>query len=209
MNSFPTCVIARVAIAVGIILACGCSDNKPSSVEPANVSLTVERGTSQGTPTLVATKVISMQARVDAVDYDTRSVVLTGPEGNEESFTVDPAVVNFSQVQKGDLVTAKFTQKLAISVEKPGSQPDVAETGMIALPGLGSKPGILATRTGQITATVTWIDHDARMVSLQGPAGNGMTFQVAPQAQGLENVQAGDKVVAYYTEAVEITVSGS
>jgi hypothetical protein len=209
MNFFPKRLVVQTAIALAIAMISGCSDNKPASVEPANVSLTVERGTSQGSPTLVATKVITMQARVDAVDYDTRSVVLTGPEGKQEMFTVDPAVVNFSQVHEGDLVTAKFTQKLAISVEKPGGQPAVAETGMIALPGLGAKPGILATRTGQITATVTWIDHDARMVSLQGPAGNGMTFQVAPQAQGLENVQVGDQVVAYYTEAVEISVSGS
>jgi hypothetical protein len=68
---------------------------------------------------------------------------------------------------------------------------------------------MVATRTGKIVATVTAINHDARTVSITGPQGNTLTFNVSKEAKGFENVQAGDTVLVQYEEAVEISVAGS
>jgi hypothetical protein len=204
-------LLVRAALTIGVGLAWGCSGNKSGGedIAPANVTLTVKRGTSEGTPTLVETKVVSIQERVDAVDYDARSIVLVGPDGKQEVFTVAPDVVNFDQIHKGDMVNARFTQKLAVAVQKSSDANYAAVVGDIRLPALGSKPGIVASRAGEITASVTAIDYATRVVSVVDPHGDIVTFKVAPQAEGLENVHVGDQVVAKFSEAVVITVTGS
>jgi hypothetical protein len=220
MNTLVKSLAASVALALSLTFTPGCSNNeKPAetktstvqtpSGEPMEVKVTVKRGTSEGTPTMVKTVVATAQVRVSDINYDARQITLAAPDGNDEIFDVDPAVVNFNQIHKGDMVNAKFTQKLAISVSKEGNEPDVVIAGQVELPPEGSKPSINASRTAQITATVTAIDKENRVVSVTGPRGNTLTFQVAPQAKGLENVNVGDQVVARYTEAVEIWVSGS
>jgi hypothetical protein len=219
-------ILSKTCVAVGatallLTLSWGCSSNKSadqpttqpvstsSDLQPANVSVSVKRGTSDnGTPTLMQTKIATLQVRVDEIDYSTRGIVLTGPTGEEEIFTVGPEVVNFDQIHKGDLVNAKFTEKLAVSVREATDTATESEIGTISLPAVGDKPGIVATRSGQITATVTAIDHDTRVVSLTGSNGNVVTLQVAPQAQGLDKVQVGDQVVIGYAEAVQISVVG-
>jgi hypothetical protein len=218
MNPISQAKIAATATALLLSLAACSSSNSDSSaqqaiaadasnVQPINVNVTVKRGTSNGTPTLVKTGVVTAQARIDAIDYDTRGIVLVGPEGHQEIFTVGPDVVNFNQLHKGDLVNCKFTEKLAVSVQKASDPVQDVDTGVIALPPIGDKPGIVASRSGQFTATVTTLDLSTRIVTLTGPDGNVVSYQVAPQAQGLENVHVGDLVVIGYSETVEIFVT--
>jgi hypothetical protein len=230
MNFPTTSQMARLAMAGFLAAAFGCQSSKSesaaptaiqaastdsgmSNVEPANVQVTVKRGESaNGTPTLVATKVVTLQVRIENIDYDTRGIVLTGPDGNQEIFTVGPEVVNFDQLHKGDLVNCKFTMKMAASVVKASdiaAAPEATETGEIALPPIGSTPGIVATRAGTFTANVVAIDQSSREVTVTGPRGNTVVIQVAPQAEGLDKVQVGDQVVVGYSEAVEIFVTGS
>ena len=204
---------ARATLALFITCVCGCSDNKKaesaSGLEPANVTMTIKRGESDGTPTLVATRIVTAQVRIDAIDYDTRGIVLTGSDGNQDIYTVGPEVVNFNQLHKGDLINARFTEKMAISIRKSSEEPEAVSVSAVALPQAGEKPGMVATRTGKIVATVTAINHDARTVSITGPQGNTLTFNVSKEAKGFENVQAGDTVLVQYEEAVEISVAGS
>jgi hypothetical protein len=228
MNRPTPSQMARLAMAGLLAAVFGCQTSKSesaaptavqassvdtSNVEPANVNVTIKRGVSDnGTPTLVATKVITMQVRIENIDYDTRGIVLTGPDGNQEIFTVGPEVVNFDQLHKGDLVNCKFTMKLAASVQKASDvtgPPSAVATGEVTLPPIGATPGIVATRSGTMTADVVAIDQSTREVTLTGPRGNTVVLQVAPQAEGLDKVQVGDQVVVGYAEAVQISVSGS
>jgi hypothetical protein len=213
MISISKSIAARATLAFCIAWVCGCSDNKKAestnSVQPANVSMTIKRGESDGMPTLVATRIVTAQVRIDAIDYETRGIVLTGPDGNQDIYTVGPEVVNFNQLHKGDLVNARFTEKMAISVQKSSEQPEAVSVSAIALPQAGEKPGMVAARTAKIVATVTAINHEARTVSITGPQGNTLTFNVSKEAKGFENVQVGDAVIVQYEEAVEISVVNS
>jgi hypothetical protein len=208
MTTPLTSTIKGAAIALGLSLLCACSSNK-GAAEPANVKVSIERGTSEGTPTMVKTTVTSEKVRVKDINYDSRTITLQDADGNEQMFEAGPEVVNFSQIKANDLVNAKYTEKLAVSVSKNPDEPDAMVVGKVEMADPGEKPGMVVTRTSQLTATVAAIDHDTRMVSLTGPEGRTVTFQVAPQAKGLENVNVGDQVVCRYTEAVEIWVSGS
>jgi hypothetical protein len=65
------------------------------------------------TPGGIITQVVQVQARVDAIDYNDRTVVLTGPEGNSVTLKVDDRVKRLNEVSVGDIVVVGYTQALA------------------------------------------------------------------------------------------------
>jgi Cu/Ag efflux protein CusF len=68
--------------------------------------------------------------------------------------------------------------------------------------GHDKKPSGEMANVQYLTATVEKIDHASRMVTLKGPEGNMVTFQVSEQARNLDQVKAGDTVDVKYYEAV-------
>jgi hypothetical protein len=65
---------------------------------------------------MVRTREIS--ARIDAVDAQKREVTLTGPRGNTATLKVSDAVQNLDQVKKGDQVVVRYTEAIALAVDK-------------------------------------------------------------------------------------------
>lgn len=63
-----------------------------------------------------------------------------------------------------------------------------------------SKPGTVAGgEVEQVTATVTAIDQEKRLVTLKGPKGQTETMKVGPEVINLPQVKVGDKVqVRFY-----------
>jgi hypothetical protein len=70
----------------------------------------------------------------------------------------------------------------------------------------GKKPAFGKTNVRTVTATVEAIDQASRMVTLKGPEGNTVTFQVSDRVKNLPQVKVGDKVVVKYYEAIEVEV---
>lgn len=66
---------------------------------------------------IVRTREIS--ATIDAVDVPKRMVTLTGPQGNSATLKVSDAVQNLDQIHKGDQVVVRYTEALALAVDKP------------------------------------------------------------------------------------------
>jgi len=79
----------------------------------ADVASSMELAEKGATPGGVITEVVQIQARVDAIDYNERTVVLTGPEGNSVKLKVDDRVKRFNEVSVGDIVVVAYTQALA------------------------------------------------------------------------------------------------
>ena len=86
----------------------------PSTDVASSVQL-AEKG---ATPGGVITQVVTVQARIDAIDYGNRTVVLTGPEGNSVKLTVDERVKGLNEVKVGDIVVVGYTQALAAKMIK-------------------------------------------------------------------------------------------
>jgi|WetSurMetagenome_2_1015567.scaffolds.fasta_scaffold57086_2 hypothetical protein len=59
---------------------------------------------------------VDLRAKVVSVDYKTRKVELSGPNGNVVPVTVDPSVPNIENIKVGDIVAATYTEAIAISV---------------------------------------------------------------------------------------------
>jgi len=70
-------------------------------------------------PSVYKEKVVTGTATVEAIDYAKRTVTLKGPEGNTVTLKVDKSAKDFKNVKKGDQVVARFTEAVAISVQKP------------------------------------------------------------------------------------------
>ncbi len=59
-----------------------------------------------------------------------------------------------------------------------------------------------SVETEEITARVTAIDRNARLVTVEGEAGNQLVVQAGDDVRNLDQIQVGDTVALIYTEAV-------
>ena len=66
----------------------------------------------------VIAQVLQIQARMDAIDYKKRTVVLKGPEANRVKLAVDPGVKRLNEVKVGDMVVVAYTEALAAEMNQ-------------------------------------------------------------------------------------------
>ena len=57
---------------------------------------------------------ITVDAKVQSIDYDTREVTLKGPLGNEVTFTVDKKVKRLNEIKVGDVVEADALRRFGL-----------------------------------------------------------------------------------------------
>ncbi|HEY9159779.1 MAG TPA: hypothetical protein VIS94_01655 [Desulfomonilia bacterium] len=70
-------------------------------------------------PGMVMVQTDELTAKVNAVDVKKRTITLAGPEGKTKKFKVDKRVEKLGDIKKGDDITLRITQALAIDVVKP------------------------------------------------------------------------------------------
>jgi Cu/Ag efflux protein CusF len=147
---------------------------------------------------------LKVTATVTRIDHQTREVTLKGVDGQECSFVAGDAVKNLAQVQKGDVVSATYTEAVAYEVKK-GGKADAAATVAGGAAPLGTKPA--AVVGGKVTATVAIVAIDPKVpsVTFKGPGGNTRTVKVKDPAK-LKGVSVGDTVEITYAEALAIDV---
>jgi len=157
-------------------------------------------------PGISTSELVTISATVEAIDLATRQVTLRGPDGKLVTLQVSEAARNLDQVEIGDIVETEYYESVALFVQAASGKPEAEVTTAAARTPLGDKPGMGVADTVTLTATVTAIDHDTRMVTLQGPEGNTLTTRVDEGVARLNEVKQGDQVVVRYTRAVAITV---
>jgi hypothetical protein len=158
-------------------------------------------------PAAVASNVVETQATVIAVNRAEREVVLRGDDGTTMGYVLDDSVRNFDQINVGDKVTAEYYEAVAIAVEPASGRPRAGETGSMDRAPLGDKPGAIATRVNELTATIMDIDYANRVVTLQGPAGEMRKVKVGPEVENFMSVRQGDQVRVRHTEAIAVAVT--
>ena len=87
---------------------------EPAAGEASTMEL-AEKGATPG-GTMVHVK--QVQARVEKIDYDARTVVLHGPLGNDFELAVDEHVRRFNEIKPGDIVVVRYTEALAMQMIK-------------------------------------------------------------------------------------------
>jgi Cu/Ag efflux protein CusF len=201
-------VRSPIAIFSAAFLAAACATGKSASTEPkpapAAPPVTVNN---TGTPgEAVATRTETLSATVTAVDPATRTLTVKGPDGEVESFQVEPEVKRFGEIAPGDVITLEVRQGLLLEFQAPGTpdvEPDVIAGGTVA--GKETAPGAAAAAGVQATMTVIGIDPKTRVVTLQGPHGNQHRVTAGPKVQ-LEKLKVGDRMLATYVESLAVAV---
>jgi hypothetical protein len=92
---------------------------KPDGETDAEMTMSAARTPLGDKPGAGVAQTVTIKATVQAIDYDTRMVVLRGPEGNTLTTRVDDSVVRFNEVKLGDEVVVRLTRAFAISVHEP------------------------------------------------------------------------------------------
>ena len=159
----------------------------------------------KGVPGGIMVDTYKITATVLAVDATTRKVTLVTPNGKKTTFKAGPEVVNFPQIQVGDIVKATVTRELVVYARKVSEPAGEGEAAAVALAPVGAKPGALMAETTQIIAKVQAIDLAKRKATLRFPDGTTETFTVRKDVD-LTTAKLGDEVVIRSTEALAILV---
>ena len=149
---------------------------------------------------------INLTAVVEAIDHETRVVILRGPQGNAVTFSVTEEVRNLGQVETGDLVDVEYIESTSIEVvANPGLETSAEEMVITGRTPEGDMPGITAMDTQVVTATVEEINIEANTFKLKWPNGKIEEF-TAMNPENLKRAEVGDLVIITHTEAMAIAV---
>jgi hypothetical protein len=157
-------------------------------------------------PGAVLTEVKEAVVIVRKVNYQTRTVTVETPGGEQATISVPPEAQNLDQVYAGAKFRVRYLQSVAVYISPTGGQPDTVEDTAVELAEKGATPGGAIVNVRQIQARVEEIDYDARTVVLTGPEGNRVKVAVDERVKRFAEVKAGDIVVARYTEGLAMTM---
>ena len=105
----------KVTYYESIALYLGPKGEKPD----ASMGMVAGRSAKGDMPAGFQIETIDVVGMVKAIDKENRSVTLELPDGKMVTKKVDPAVQAFDSLKVGDAINARYTEALAISVERP------------------------------------------------------------------------------------------
>lgn len=153
---------------------------------------------------------INTSVTVMAVDAVGRHLLVKGPDGKPFTLKVSPQVQGFSAVKPGDKIAATYYRETAYAVSEPGKPlPKDTETILAARAAKGEAPAAIVANHIVVTGAVLDIDPAANKLRVVSPKGGEVhDFNVAtPEGRQLmAKLKVGDKVTAYVTEALVISL---
>ncbi len=151
------------------------------------------------------TRVLTLTARIEGVDAETRMLTLQAPDGRNVEYVADDDVRNFDQIEVGDMVELNVLQSLRLELVTAGTDAKPEGKTAMARAEPGVKPGAAVGSRVTFMTDVVRVDREANVISLKDPDGSVVDFDVQNPAQ-FDVVKVGDKVRATYTEAIALEV---
>jgi hypothetical protein len=151
---------------------------------------------------------ITVSAKVEAIDLTNREITLKGPAGNIVTFTVDKRVKRLNEVKVGDYITADYYLSFAADLREPTAEEEQHPITMLegaAKAPPGTAPAAGGLRRFKVVTTVEGLDRPTQTITVKGPRGNYVTARVADPAN-LTKMKIGDHIVVTYTEALAISL---
>jgi Cu/Ag efflux protein CusF len=148
---------------------------------------------------LSASETTSVKATIVRIDRDTRNVTLRGPKGNDVVVYADEKVQRFNELKVGDIVTAVYSQALAVRIRKPGAAAPASSTEKTVRE--ADNRGATITRERTVSVTVQEIDIPGVRLTVKDSKGSPLSFKVRDVNQ-LRELKVGDQVDVTYTEGL-------
>jgi Cu/Ag efflux protein CusF len=193
MNTTSTVALALLAI---LLVA-------PAAAQQPGASGTTTMSSEPGRAKVVRT--IETSAEVVAIDKETRTVTLKGPQDKPVDVVVGEEVKNFDRIKVGDMVVARYVQALALELRKTRAVGDLTEREGSSQAEPGERPGAAAVHQVHAIAEVVDVDPQAQTITLKGPLGNIVALDVRNPDQ-FKVVKKGDQVDVTYTRALAVSV---
>jgi Cu/Ag efflux protein CusF len=144
------------------------------------------------------TESVTAKATIEAIDQTSKKITLKGEKGNFVEVDAS-ALPRFDQLKVGDVVTATYTESLAVHVRQPGEP--APSPGSDAVTRRSGAPGGTVAQQRTVTVTIQAIDSKTPSVTIKTADGRVLTFRVE-NPKNLEKVKVGDTVDVTYTEAL-------
>jgi hypothetical protein len=201
-NKSHSILVVGAILVASLNLTAYAQDAKPATpaapvAAPAVKPLTVEKSA-----------LVTVTAKVEAINQTTREVTLKGPAGHSVTLTVDQGVKRLSEVAVGDDVTADYYVSIAAELRAPTEaekkEPFVILTDVVRAPA-GSAPAGGVLHAFRVVATIVGLDQATQTVSLHGPQGNVLDVR-AEKPENFKKLKVGDTIVVVYSEALAISL---
>lgn len=144
---------------------------------------------------------VTETATIVAIDQAKKAVTLKGPEGNTSTVTIDPSNVYLANVKVGQEVQATYGVAVKAELRKPTKAEEAEPFVMEASAGTNNNindPAASMGTTIHMVATVTAVDKKAGAVTLTGPNGRSVTFDIA-DPKIVKHLKVGKTVIIDYT----------
>ena len=163
----------------------------------------------QETKQLSSENVMNATATVEAVNHDTRTVVLKDADEVRTLVVAGPEIRNFEQIQAGDRVVATYKQAILAEVKPKGADADgPSATIAKARSEPGERPAAAVGKSVATNVVIESVDRSFDTVTFKRPDGIVRTVAVAdPKAtQFVQGLNPGDEVQVTYTEATALAL---
>jgi Cu/Ag efflux protein CusF len=168
-----------------------------------SASAAVVSAQTQNPAPIVKQNVRKATLTITAIDPATRSVTLRAANGDEDTFTVGPAVTRFNQLKVGDKINATYQEAVVVEVRKPGTP--AATTGTTAAgERYKSQVGGAVGAAHTMSVTVKAVNMTEPSITVVAADGRTMTRMIQDK-KNLENVKPGDRIDITYSEALILT----
>ena len=155
-----------------------------------------------------ASTMTRMSGTVEALDLQKRELSIRTGLGILIVVPVDKRVTRLNEIAVGDKINVDYYVSVATEIREPTAQ-EKQEPISVATDTRKSAPGTAPTgaamRILKAVTTVEGIDRPTQMLSLKGPRGNVYGVRASDEAK-LGELNLGDKVVVYFTEAVAVSL---
>ena len=147
---------------------------------------------------------VTITARIEAIDREGRIVRLRRGGGDSVDVEVPGQMQGFSTLKVGDVVSATYSEAIAVRVRKPGDPAPPAAPSTSTQRRDGT-PGSETRREQTFPVTVTALDSTAPSITVKGPKGRVMALAVRDPTQ-LQGVKVGDTVDVTYYESLLVKI---
>jgi hypothetical protein len=148
-------------------------------------------------------EVTNLEATVESVDKQTRTVLLRAPDGLT-TVAVPPEVKNFAQIKPGDRLHIELKEALVAKLASTDSKGSPKTNSEVLTAHPGDKPGAFERKSVRTDVRITGIDQASHTVHFVGPSGVERVAHLQDPSMRamLQKLKVGDVVEMTYSVAL-------
>jgi plastocyanin len=152
-------------------------------------------------------QVVETTATVEAVNADTREVMISTADGRQVTVEASEAVRNFDRIEVGDTVRMTFVESVAAQMTAVDATGEPTATDMVARAPEGERPAGLVGSRVETVVTFERFDPATDTVTFTTPDGLTHSLVVEPAMRDFAmRREPGDRVRVTYTVGLAIAV---